>query len=348
MPITDLEIIVGTYEEFLLGYKVTKKDNELGLPHKKLSLVQSFAFPSHRASIRSVAAKGKYLASGSADETITLYDMNSRRESGILVQHTGTVNCLNFSPNGSHLLSASEDGSIAVFRTGSWQLEKIFPKAHKGGAVTHLSVHPSGKLALSVGADSTLRTWNLVKGRQAYATNLGNVQLKKKIICACFTKESELAIGDEGGEISFYDISEKKQLNVIKAHDSRVKCLSSVNIEDKIFLISVSSNGEIKLWKCKIAKVKRVCSINCDCRITCLEVVTKTTAKNSTEIQLKQEENDDIIELNNSKRQRSDSEGDPVKKKRKTERKDKKVISQNSPVTEVICTKGQKWIVENV
>jgi protein MAK11 len=40
-------------------------------------------------------------------------------------------------------------------------------------AVTSLSVHPSGKLALSVGTDATLRTWNLVKGRQAYATNLG-------------------------------------------------------------------------------------------------------------------------------------------------------------------------------
>jgi len=40
-------------------------------------------------------------------------------------------------------------------------------------AVTSLSVHPSGKLALSVGYDAALRTWNLVKGRQAYTTNLG-------------------------------------------------------------------------------------------------------------------------------------------------------------------------------
>jgi protein MAK11 len=44
----------------------------------------------------------------------------------------GTVNCLSFSPDGSHLLSGSEDGSIAIFRTGSWQLEKLFSKAHKG------------------------------------------------------------------------------------------------------------------------------------------------------------------------------------------------------------------------
>jgi protein MAK11 len=44
----------------------------------------------------------------------------------------GTINCLSFSPNGSHLLSGGEDGSIAIFRTGSWRLEKVFAKAHKG------------------------------------------------------------------------------------------------------------------------------------------------------------------------------------------------------------------------
>jgi WD40 repeat protein len=46
--------------------------------------------------------------------------------------YTGTVNCLSFAPNGSHLLSGADDGSIAIVRTGSWQVEKVFAKAHKG------------------------------------------------------------------------------------------------------------------------------------------------------------------------------------------------------------------------
>jgi len=47
-------------------------------------------------------------------------------------------------------------------------------KAHEGGVID-ISVHPSGKLALSVGKDRALKTWNLVKGRTGYVTNLKGV-----------------------------------------------------------------------------------------------------------------------------------------------------------------------------
>jgi protein MAK11 len=43
--------------------------------------------------------------------------------------------------------------------------------AHPEG-VTGLSIHPSGKMALSVGKDRSLKTWNLIKGRSGYTTNL--------------------------------------------------------------------------------------------------------------------------------------------------------------------------------
>lgn len=52
----------------------------------------------------------------------------------------------------------------------SWQVEKTLSK-HTGGVVD-VDVHPSGKMALSVGKDNKLITWNLIKGRSAYVTNL--------------------------------------------------------------------------------------------------------------------------------------------------------------------------------
>ena len=57
---------------------------------------------------------------------------------------------------------------------GTWQVEKLWPKAHKEKPVLSIRIHNSSKLALSLGADCTLRTWNLIKGRQAFAINLNS------------------------------------------------------------------------------------------------------------------------------------------------------------------------------
>lgn len=38
-------------------------------------------------------------------------------------------------------------------------------RGHKGNGVVALSIHPSGRMALSLGKDKTLVTWDLMKGR---------------------------------------------------------------------------------------------------------------------------------------------------------------------------------------
>lgn len=38
--------------------------------------------------------------------------------------------------------------------------------------VNSIAMHPSGKLALSVSKDKTMRMWNLMKGRSAYIRKL--------------------------------------------------------------------------------------------------------------------------------------------------------------------------------
>lgn len=81
----------------------------------------------------------------------------------------GTVTCVEFYHQ-SYLFSGSDDGTVCVWNTRTWKCEKTL-KAHTGG-VTALSVHPTGKLALTVGKDKALKTWNLIKGRTAYVTNI--------------------------------------------------------------------------------------------------------------------------------------------------------------------------------
>lgn len=51
---------------------------------------------------------------------------------------------LQFTPEQSHLISCSQDGSVAIYRVGSWQMEKVWTEAHKGtgidvGSLSHWS-----------------------------------------------------------------------------------------------------------------------------------------------------------------------------------------------------------------
>jgi WD40 repeat protein len=53
---------------------------------------------------------------------------------------------------------------------GKGDFSRGFDATLPSGAVNSLAVHPSGKLALSVGRDKTLRVWNLLVGKPAFTT----------------------------------------------------------------------------------------------------------------------------------------------------------------------------------
>ncbi|KAG9126136.1 hypothetical protein FRC07_004743 [Ceratobasidium sp. 392] len=167
------KIIVGTYEKLLYGLEgrvLLEKD----LPGQlSVSLKPIFIFPAHVACVRAVAASpqgGKWLATGSTDEIIKVWDLRRRKEVGGLVQHQGSITHLSF-PSRSHLLSASEDGTLGLFSSRDWVLLRTL-KGHKG-KVNDVAMHPSGKLALSVGKDRTLRMWDMMRGKGAASTKLG-------------------------------------------------------------------------------------------------------------------------------------------------------------------------------
>lgn len=298
------EIIVGTYEQFVLGYTINGDDYQFR---------QTFATHSHLGSVRTVDGGRRYLASGGADDVICLYDMRHRRESGKLTHHNDTVNCVSFTPDSSHLLSCSGDGSVAVVRCGNWQLDKHWRDAHKGSCVNTLAVHPSGKLALTAGADGTLRTWNLVKGRQAYATNLTprlkadakhvtiikwsprgeryvvaanrtlllysvrsatverELLYESKVVCAEFLGEDFIVSGHEDGKVRTSGWNGSK-VSEMSAHEARVKCMAA---HEDGFLVSASSCGQMKLWRIAGTKLKLLNSGNCGARISCLSLMSR-------------------------------------------------------------------------
>ncbi|KAJ1951038.1 60s ribosome biogenesis protein mak11, partial [Linderina pennispora] len=153
-------ITAGTYERILYGI-------EARFVGKLLTLSPRFIFPAHIGCIKAVSAGGRFLASGSTDEIVKLYDLKKRVELGSLHEHKGSITSLQFHGH-THLLTASDDGAICIFRSKDWEPLKVL-KAHKA-AVTDIAIHPSGKLALSVSLDRSMILWNLLTGQKASRT----------------------------------------------------------------------------------------------------------------------------------------------------------------------------------
>ena len=76
---------------------------------------------SRRSSVLSVAwsPDGRSLASGSADNTIRLWDVASAKETARLEGHTGSVRSVAWSPDGRSLASGSADNTIRLWDVAS-------------------------------------------------------------------------------------------------------------------------------------------------------------------------------------------------------------------------------------
>ncbi|SPP78307.1 p21-activated protein kinase-interacting protein 1-like [Drosophila guanche] len=307
----EIEIIVGTYEEYLLGYQIVEEEVK---DENKLLLKQTFADKSHAGAIKCISVQGPWVASGGSDDRIFVYDMRQRKLSQVLLSHSGTINALSFAPDMSHLLSGSSDGQLKATRVGSWAVAGDWKKAHAGTPITHISCHPSSKLCLSLGGDRILNTWNLVKGRVVYRTNLkskttlgaapdclswstdgehftltglqvleiwdiktANVARRAKTpsrpICVAWLDETECLSGLENGSLAWISLADHKEAEpkILPAHAARVKAVACLNNT----LVSVSSAGEIKVWRSDLEKreLTFIASTSIGCRPTSLGLV---------------------------------------------------------------------------
>ncbi|KAK0466835.1 WD40 repeat-like protein [Desarmillaria tabescens] len=224
------KIVAGSYEKLLYGLegRVSGDDDKLEFHLKPI-----FIFPAHVSCIKAVAVSpsgGKWLATGSSDEIVKVWDLRRKKEIGGLMHHEGSITHLSF-PSRGHLLSASEDGTLCLFRARDWAVLRSL-KGHKG-RVNCVAVHPSGKVALSVGRDRTLRMWDLMRGKGSASTKLG-----KEGEVVRWSVSGSLFIVQSGSTIDLYN-TDMTLLHTIK-HPSRLhdaKFCKRVDSDEEVLLV---------------------------------------------------------------------------------------------------------------
>lgn len=134
--------------------------------------------------MRAVAASGRYVASGGADDKVFIFDMLKRQELSLLNQQRGTVTTMAFTPDTTHLFVGDSSGALIAYSTATWEIHKVWPKAHKGHGINLIRIHPSGKLAVTLGAELNMQLWNLIRGTCVNTTNLKAIpELGRAVDC---------------------------------------------------------------------------------------------------------------------------------------------------------------------
>jgi len=311
-------VTVGCYEKFIFGFDLKlcfvpqqeknsqdlKQLQEVKEEKIEATLIPSFSCATHSGCVKCIDSFDNILVSGSTDESISLFDLNKRIESGSLIKHQGAITCIKLFKN-THLFSGSEDGTIGIWRTYDWQCQLIL-RGHKG-SILSISIHPSGKLALSTSKDATLKMWNLLKGKSAFTIKLKSeseiiewspkgtsyalvtgskitlhaisngqevqsFQHEKHILSLKFVTDNILAAGGEDKIITLWNAITGEILQKIEGHTNRIKDLAIAFYDHNSLplLISISSDGFIKVWNINTTKANILAETPTTARLTCL------------------------------------------------------------------------------
>jgi WD40 repeat protein len=105
----------------------------------------------HTDRVNSVAISpnGRFVLSGSSDNTMRLWELASGRQLRVFEGHTDSVTSVAFSPDGRYALSGV-GGTLCLWETGK---------------VNSLALSPDGRFILSGSDDRTLRLWEAATGK---------------------------------------------------------------------------------------------------------------------------------------------------------------------------------------
>ena len=118
--------------------------------------------------MKSLKIQDNLLISGGFDEMLRVYEIEKKLELGSLLENQGSINAID--STATHVICGNDQGRVTIWRTKDWNLLHSM-KGHKK-AVTGLSLHPSQRMALSVGRDCRLYLWNLITGRPTFKHKL--------------------------------------------------------------------------------------------------------------------------------------------------------------------------------
>ena len=161
--------------------------------------------------------------------------------------HLAEVNCVAFSPDGSHLASASTDKTVKLWDVATGNI--IRSLTHQD-YVLSVAFSPDGALLASASTDRTLKLWDVVTGKEMRSFK----GTSSDSLCVTFSPDgARLASANRDNTVRLWDIATGNQIRTLEGgHTIRTGSVSGAHSvafsPDGALLASASNDETLKLW----------------------------------------------------------------------------------------------------
>lgn len=196
----------------------------------------------HVTSVDAIAFSpdGQLLASGSADNTVKLWDMASKREVRTLAGHTKGVRAVAFRADGQ-LASGAIDGSINFWDVATGAVQRNLTG---NGSVSAVAFSSDGRWFAAGNMEKVVRLWDL-KSNHEPLTLLGHIG---SVTTIAFSHEGRwLASGSADKTIRIWDLETGREARRLTGHTDRITTVAFS--PDGRWLATASFDAKVKLWK---------------------------------------------------------------------------------------------------
>jgi len=136
---------------------------------------------------------GRQLVTGSQDDTVRVWDIETLRQVHCLREHSSDVVDVSFSPDGTRIASAGRDQTVRIWDAGTG-LQLTCLLGHEAWLTT-VEFSPDGRRIASGSEDKTVRIWDPLSGRQLFC-----LRHQAKILSVAYSPDGRriLSTSDDG------------------------------------------------------------------------------------------------------------------------------------------------------
>ncbi len=195
-----------------------------------------------------ISQDAKYIVSGSADNSIKIWERESGRLLKILEGHTESVFSVAISQDAKYIVSGSSDNSIKIWERESGKLLKTL-EGHTNW-INSVTISQDTKYIMSGSDDKSVKIWDR-ESEKLLKTLDGHRDSVNSIVISQDTKY--IVSGSDDGSVKIWERESGKLLKTIEGH---TRPITSVAIsQDGKYIVSGSLDKSVKIWEKESGKL---------------------------------------------------------------------------------------------